>query len=140
LIKKIQIIIISILFTLCLFAVNASTAKSATDSATQQLTLTILPAIETHLVQVGEPIIQEQTLVQQFAVYARANTTWSFSVSPVYDAGRANLPICNHQEQILPSNSDDSFQIYYFSCWQKLSWADTSTNGIFVNLNVWQNF
>ncbi|MFZ9739952.1 MAG: hypothetical protein ACO3EZ_18350 [Prochlorotrichaceae cyanobacterium] len=111
------------LFSAPAFADYATGGASV--STTQELTLVILPAIETRVFSTDAPVVSPGNgISQEWIVGVRANTEWSSR----FEAG-GNLisdPLCSPSTISGQSNSDDRYQLYSVQCLQDVSWADSS--------------
>lgn len=124
---------------LAAFAFTATAAKAqiktATDSATQKLTLTILPAVE--YTTLSETVVEENPTerITQYEIGVRANTGWTVNYS-VYDQGLINPTNCNTSGTIGQRNKNDNYQRFYLICQSSFSWADEASSTSYITYNI----
>ena len=127
-ITHISIVLLSLLFC----ASAQAEITTATDSATQKLTLTILPAFESLELASGYDV-SVQEIVASKTIAVRSNTPWQLDVYP-WSYGFVNSGYCFTQGTIGLSNGaagvGDSYQLVELTCVQPRSWGD-DPNAVF---------
>jgi len=111
------------------FGLNNAKANYSTDgsaSASSELTVVVLPAIEQVLL--SDQSWQTPTkLNRQINLGVRANfNNWSLDYYAIPTDGRSNPASCNTFGTIGNRNLDSSFQEIGLSCSQKISYGDSS--------------
>ena len=113
-------------------AAFATSDKVATASVSQELTLTILPAVEATVISSSAPEQEANGISQQFTLGVRANTGWAIETSITSTAYYQGT--CQTSNSAGERNQNDSFQLINVDCQQPISWADQPAT---VDLN-WQ--